>query len=104
MSKLIALVATAVMLDGVRTVIQPGEEFPELPAHDERELLQSGAAENPADTAALAKAEARTKAAADAEFESARQAVQQAQESTKTETDTPAAAATKAPAKPAARK
>ena len=27
MSKLIALVATAVMVDGVRTVIQPGQEL-----------------------------------------------------------------------------
>lgn len=104
MSKLIALVATAVIVNGVRTVIQPGQELPELGAHDERELLQSGAAENPADTAALAKAEARTKAAADAEFKAARQAVQQAQESTKAETDESAAATTKAPAKAAARK
>ena len=55
MSKLIALVATAVLVDGVRTVIQPGEPLPELSAHDERELLQADAAENPADTAALAK-------------------------------------------------
>ena len=55
MSKLIALVATAVVVGGVRTVIQPGEPLPELSKHDERELLQSGAAENPADTAALAK-------------------------------------------------
>ena len=39
MSKLIALVATAVMVAGVRTVIQPGEELPDLSAHDERELL-----------------------------------------------------------------
>ena len=82
MSKLIALVATAVLVDGVRTVIQPGEPLPELSAHDERELLQADAAENPADTAALAMEDARAKAAADAEFEGARQQVQQAQEST----------------------
>lgn len=110
MSKLIAMVATAVILNGERTVIQPGQELPELPAHDERELLQSGAAENPADTAALAKADARAKAAADAEFEAARQAVQQAQESTKAETETESSATApggkpaKASAKPAARK
>ena len=55
MSKLIALVATAVLVDGVRTVIQPGEPLPELSAYDERELLQAAAAENLADTAALAK-------------------------------------------------
>ena len=93
MSKLIALVATAVLVDGVRTVIQPGEPLPELSAHDERELLQAAAAENPADTAALAKEDARAKAAADAEFEGARQQVRLAQEST-----APAKAA-KAPAR-----
>ena len=53
MSQLIALVATAVVVDGVRTIIQPGEKLPELSPHDARELQQSGAAENPADTAAL---------------------------------------------------
>lgn len=106
MSKLIALVATAVMVDGVRTVIQPGEELPDLSAHDERELLQSGAAENPADTAAQAKADARAKAAADAEFEATRQQVQQAQASTATAEDgkdaapaAPAKVASKTPAR-----
>ena len=99
MSKLIALVATAVMVAGVRTVIQPGEELPDLSAHDERELLQSGADENPADTAAQAKADARAKAAADAEFEATRQQVQQAQASTATATET-----AKPAAKAAARK
>ena len=94
MSKLIALVATAVLVDGVRTVVQPGEPLPELSAHDERELLQAAAAENPADTAALAKEDARAKAAADAEFEATRQQVQQAQEST-----APAKAAPKTPAR-----
>ena len=94
MSKLIALVATAVMVGGERTVIQPGQELPDLSTHDERELLQSGAAENPADTAAQAKADARAKAAADAEFEATRQQVQQAQEST-----APAKAAPKTPAR-----
>ena len=106
MSKLIALVATAVMVAGVRTVIQPGEELPDLSAHDERELLQSGAAENPADTAAQAKADARAKAAADAEFEATRQQVQQAQASTAAAEDgkqadpaAPAKAASKTPAR-----
>ena len=99
MSKLLALVATAVMVAGVRTVIQPGQELPDLSAHDERELLQAGAAENPADTAAQAKADARTKAAADAEFEATRQQVQQAQASTATATET-----AKPAAKAAARK
>jgi hypothetical protein len=80
--KLIAVVATAVLLDGVRTIIQPGEELPELPEHDQRELVQSGAAENPATTAAAEKAAKREQAAAEADFEASRQAVQQAQAST----------------------
>ena len=45
MSQLIALVATAVLINGVRTVIQPGEPLPELSKHDARELVGSGAAE-----------------------------------------------------------
>ena len=82
MSKLIALVATAVVLGGVRTVIQPGEELPELSKHDERELLQSGAAENPSDTAALAKADARATAETQAEFQAARERALQERAST----------------------
>lgn len=78
MSKLIALVATAVVVGGVRTVIQPGEPLPELSKHDERELLQSGAAENPADTAALAKEDARAAAQTQAEFQAARERALQA--------------------------
>lgn len=100
MSKnLIALVATAVMVDGVRTIIQPGEKLPELSPHDARELVQSGAAENPADTAALAKADERAQAAAAQEFEDARQRAQQAQASTEAD---PGAA--KAPPKAVAKK
>ena len=82
MSKLIALVATAVVVGGVRTVIQPGEPLPELSKHDERELLQSGAAENPADTAALAKEDARAAAQTQAEFQAARERALQERAST----------------------
>jgi hypothetical protein len=82
MSKLIAMVATAVMLAGVRTVIQPGEELPELTPHDARELTASGAAENQDDKAAQAKADARATKQADAEFAAARERVQQEQAST----------------------
>ncbi len=96
MSKLIAMVATAVIINGERTVIQPGAELPELPAHDERELTASGAAKNPDDEAALAKADKRTAAKADAEFEQARQRVQQA--------DASIAEPAAAPVKPAAKK
>ncbi len=82
MSKLIALVATAVLIGGERTIVQPGQPLPELPAHDERELLQSGAAEHPEDTAALARAEAWAAENAAAEFEAARQKVLRANAST----------------------
>ncbi|MEG1202046.1 MAG: hypothetical protein RSD82_07780, partial [Comamonas sp.] len=79
--KLIALVATAVMVEGKRTVIQPGEELPDLSKHDERELVASGAAENPEDTAALAKQDARDREEAAKEFEEARAKVQEKQAS-----------------------
>lgn len=92
MSKLIAMVATAVMIAGERTIIQPGQPLPDLSEHDARELTASGAAENTDDTAALAKADKRTAAKADAEFEAARQRVQQEQEST---TEQPAKRAAK---------
>ena len=80
--KLIALVATAVMVDGKRTVIQPGEALPDLPKHDERELVASGAAENPEDTAALEKQAERDQAEAAKEFAAARAKVQEKQAST----------------------
>lgn len=82
MSKLIALVATAVVVNGERTIIGPGQELPELSSHDARELLKSGAAENPANTAALAKADALAEAAAQREFQEARDRVTAAQAST----------------------
>lgn len=91
MSKLIALVATAVFIGGERTTIEPGQELPELSAHDARELVASGAASNPDDDAALAKADKRVAAKADAEFEAARKRVQQAQASTAGQVDKPAA-------------
>ena len=82
MSKLIALVATAVVVDGKRTVIQPGEALPTLTSHDERELLASGAAENLEDTAALEKKAARDEAEAHAAFDEERAKVQEKQAST----------------------
>jgi hypothetical protein len=100
--KLIAVVATAVLLDGVRTIIQPGEELPSLPEHDQRELLASGAAENPATTAAAEKAAAGEQDAAAAEFAAMREAVQQAQASTASDAEPEAKAP--APATKAARK
>lgn len=52
---LIALVATAVLVDGVRTVFQPGEKLPTLSEHDEKELVTAGAISN-------GEAEAKAKA------------------------------------------
>lgn len=82
MPKLIALVATAVMLDGVRTVIQPGDALPELSPHDAAALVAGGAAEDTAATAADNKAQAKEAAKAAADFKAARQRVQAEQAST----------------------
>lgn len=90
MSPLIALVPTAVMVGGERTVIQPGEPLPELSAHDARELLASGAAQDSAAAEQEAKALARDVAQAEADFAQARERVLQE------------AASTAAPAAPAA--
>lgn len=91
MSKLIAMVATAVLVNGERTVIEAGQELPELSAHDARELIASGAAKNPDDDAALAKADKRAVRKADAEFEAVRQRVRDEQASTAKPAATPAA-------------
>lgn len=44
MSQLIALVATAVMVDGVRTVIEAGQPLPGLSDAAAAELVRAGAA------------------------------------------------------------
>ena len=82
MSKLIALVATAVMVNGERTVIQPGEELPDLNKHDAKALVDSGVAEDSAATAAAEKAAKKEADAAAAEIEAARQRVKGEAEST----------------------
>jgi hypothetical protein len=74
--KLRAIVPTAVMVNGERVVIQPGEELPDLGEHDEGELVRSGAAEDVTATAAAKKAEAKEAADAAAEIEAARKRVQ----------------------------
>lgn len=101
MSKLIALVATAVMVDGVRTVIQPGQPLPELAEHDAKALQDSGAANDPAvaEAAAAAAQKAADKAAED--FEANRQAVQARQGSINPDVG---AAASAKPAAKAAKK
>ena len=105
MSKLIAMVATAVMVDGVRTVIQPGEALPDLSKHDERELLANGLAMDPTVEAANDKAKKIEEAAALDSFRAARERVQAEQESIKpaeqaTENDV-SAQGNAAPQKPA---
>lgn len=70
--KLIALVATAVMLDGIRTIIQPGKELPELSEKDAAELLPPGMAQDPAATAALDTADAQALAQTQRAFQEAR--------------------------------
>lgn len=75
MSKLIALVATAVIVNGERTVIQPGEPLPELTEHDARELTGSGAALDSAEAAKQAKLAAKDETDAMADFNNARKNV-----------------------------
>lgn len=75
MSQLIALVATAVIINGERTVIQPGKPLPELSDHDARELVQSGAAEHPAKVAYEEREAARSAAEAEAEIAASRRRV-----------------------------
>ena len=87
MSKLIAMVATAVLVDGVRTVIQPGEPLPELPEHDEGELLANGMAMDPEKAAANDKAKKAEEATALQAFQAARENVKAALESTQSTGD-----------------
>ena len=94
MSKLIALVATAVILNGERIVIQPGKYLPDLSQHDEGELVRSGAAEDPEVTSARARAHVLSQATGEAEFAAARKRVQQEQVSTATVAATATAADT----------
>ncbi|QPF74197.1 hypothetical protein G8A07_15585 [Roseateles sp. DAIF2] len=76
MTQMIAVVATAVFLDGKRTVIQPGHPIPELSEHDAEALGKSGAAFDPVlSQEAKEKVEAAALAAA-GEFQAARERVQ----------------------------
>ena len=75
MSKLIALVATKVMVEGVATIIQPGELLPELSKHDTRELLSTNMAEDPIDKAEAADDAAFAAKLEQADFKKARQRV-----------------------------
>lgn len=81
MSKLIALVAVAVMLEGVRQVIAPGDELPELADHDVQELKKSGAIKDMAEEADAERATAKAEKAASADFEREKKAITAAQAS-----------------------
>lgn len=73
LSGLIAMVATAVMVNGQRTIIQPGQALPELPEHDEKELVDTGAALDLEAQAASDKARKQEEQFAQQEFQKARE-------------------------------
>ncbi|MGQ0711645.1 MAG: hypothetical protein ACT4NV_18075, partial [Rhodoferax sp.] len=75
MSKLIACVPIALMVDGQRQEFAAGAELPELSPHDEAELKKTGAIKDLAEEAAAEKAAARDKKKADAAFQRAREDV-----------------------------
>lgn len=100
LSGLIAMVATAVMVDGQRTIIQPGQELPELPEHDEKELVESGAALDPAAQAASDKARKQEEQFAQQAFQDARERSMAEQASITPPIAEPAPAAPAAPATP----
>jgi hypothetical protein len=81
MSKLIALFAVAVMVAGVRQVIAPGDELPELTDHDVQELKKSGCIKDLAEEADAERATAKAEKAASADFEREKKAITAAQAS-----------------------
>jgi hypothetical protein len=82
MSGLIALVTVAVVVDGMRQDFPAGSELPELSPHDTAELKRMGAIEDPAETAAADKADARAQAKAENAFAAQKKAVAAAHDST----------------------
>lgn len=77
-TRLTAMVPTAVIVDGVRTVIQPGDWLPEdTSAHDARNLVASGAAADPVASEKAGRAADRDLRAAQREFQEARALVAQ---------------------------
>lgn len=84
---LIAQVATAVMVDGVRTIIQPGEEIPEQNEHDTEQLLAARSATDASADAAAERDNRRAQKSAQDDFAAERAAVQSARASTEPEGD-----------------
>lgn len=77
--KLIALVAIAVLVDGVRTIIEPGEEVTGLNKVDIADLKASGSIEDQDEKEAAAKKDEQLDKKAAKEFADARKAVQASQ-------------------------
>jgi len=78
---LIAKVTVVAMVGAVRTEFQPGEELPELPAHDVEALKAMGAIEDTAETEKATKAAAAAEKVAGKEFAEAKKKVKAAQDS-----------------------
>lgn len=98
MSNLIAVVATAVIVNGERIVIAAGHPLPELSEHDSEALVRTGAASDPELDKRAGREAAKTQRAAEAEFEATRERVQAEAASTAAP---PAQALQKPPASPA---
>lgn len=79
---LVALVTVAVLVDGVRTEFAPGDELPEINAHDAQELLRMGSVKDPSDEEWAERDGARAQRAASRAFEEERAHVQAAMAST----------------------
>jgi len=77
----------------VRTVVEAGQELPELTRHDARELVNNGLAMDPEKQAANEKAKKSEEAAALKTFREAREKVQAAQESIQPDAEDAAAKA-----------
>ena len=77
--KLIALVAIAVLVDGVRTIIEPGQEVTGLNKVDIADLKASGSIEDQDEKEAAAKKDEQLEKKAAKEFADARKAVQASQ-------------------------
>ena len=88
MSQLIAMVATAVLVNGERTVIEPGQPLPDLSKHDKKELLDSGSALDPEAQATTEKALKNEEALALRGFQEARKRVEDEQASTAADAET----------------
>lgn len=79
MSKLIALVAIAMLVNGERTEVQPGDEVTGLSPADADELKRIGSVQDDEELAADRKAADRAEKSGAAEFAKARKTIQATQ-------------------------